>query len=148
MRDHTGSASALHSFTSALPSGILTLEGACCLFTRDQIRNLSDTFRTLDKEGTGALSIAALNAGIKNSGLAPDLAHNMSEAFSQIAEGGRVEYTPFVAACLDKRTYLDHSNLLEAFHRFQVIPFLSLSLAVNQGRQVPSRPPKPHLLWA
>jgi hypothetical protein len=36
------------------------------------------------------------------------------------AEGGEIEYTSFIAACLDKRNYHEQSQLYQAFRRFQV----------------------------
>jgi len=37
---------------------------------------------------------------------------------------GEIEYTSFLAACLDKRNYHEQSQLYQAFHRFQDVRVL------------------------
>ena len=85
---------------------------------RDQIRELSYTFRSLDHEGKGVISLGSLREAMLHSGMAEEVADSVFEHFSKISDG-QVEYTSFVAACLEQRCYLEQTNLHEAFYRFQ-----------------------------
>jgi len=43
---------------------------------------------------------------------------------------GEIEYTSFLAACLDKRNYYEQSQLYQAFRRFQVVYVYTYVLCV------------------
>mmetsp|Transcript_57761 Transcript_57761/g.135863 ORF Transcript_57761/g.135863 Transcript_57761/m.135863 type:complete len:803 (-) Transcript_57761:221-2629(-) len=86
---------------------------------RDSIRQMRSTFRALDKDGTGTIKLDELQMAMKKHGMSEDQVEKMFMSISAGSAHGEIDYTSFVAACLEKRSYLEHSNLYEAFHRFQ-----------------------------
>jgi len=86
---------------------------------RDSIRQMRSTFRALDKEGRGTIKLQDLQSAMKKHGMEPDAVEKMFMSISEGSQDGEIDYTSFVAACLEKKSYLEHSNLYEAFHRFQ-----------------------------
>ena len=86
---------------------------------KDEIRQMRDTFRALDPAGTGMIDFQHLEAAMKRHGIASEQVEEIFKALSQESLDGQIEYTSFVAACLEKRSYLEHSALFEAFHRFR-----------------------------
>ncbi|EKX35163.1 hypothetical protein GUITHDRAFT_90329 [Guillardia theta CCMP2712] len=86
---------------------------------RESIRQMRETFRSLDKEGKGLISFDDLHNAMIQFGMKRE---QVEELFMSISEGNRdgmIEYTTFVAACLEKQTYLDQSQVYHAFHKFK-----------------------------
>merc|ERR1712166_1524530 len=85
----------------------------------DQIKNLRDIFMKLDSNGDGKMTVAELKEGIEKSGLKeipPDLQQIMNDID---ADGsGEIDYTEFLAASLDKRTYMQEDVCWNAFKNF------------------------------
>merc|ERR1712118_485484 len=85
----------------------------------DQIKALRDTFMSLDSNGDGKLTINEMKDGIKKAGLKeipPDLQQIMEDVDSD--GSGVIDYTEFLAATLDKRTYLKEDVCWTAFRVF------------------------------
>jgi calcium-dependent protein kinase len=85
----------------------------------DQIKALRDTFMTLDANGDGKLTINEMKEGIKKAGLKEipaDLQQIMEDVDSD--GSGVIDYTEFLAATLDKRTYLKEDVCWSAFRVF------------------------------
>merc|ERR1712232_408338 len=85
----------------------------------EQIKALRDTFMSLDANGDGKLTINEMKDGIKKAGLKeipPDLQQIMEDIDSD--GSGVIDYTEFLAATLDKRTYLKEDVCWSAFRVF------------------------------
>lgn len=80
----------------------------------EMIDRLRRTFETLDADRTGTLSLAELQAGMSQAGLADDKLAGLV----RFAEGGRVDYSTFLAATLDRRVYLQEDACWAAFSLF------------------------------
>jgi len=88
---------------------------------RKSIRSMRDTFRALDVEGNGRISADALKDAMIQHNIPTQ---HVEQVFKSIKGSnwdgsGEIEYTSFLAACLDKRNYHEQSQLYQAFHRFQ-----------------------------
>merc|ERR1712232_555674 len=85
----------------------------------EQIKALRETFMQLDQNGDGKLTINEMKDGIKKAGLKeipPDLQQIMEDVDSD--GSGVIDYTEFLAATLDKRTYLKEDVCWSAFRVF------------------------------
>jgi calcium-dependent protein kinase len=85
----------------------------------EQIKALRETFMALDANGDGKLTINEMKDGIKKAGLKeipPDLQQIMEDVDSD--GSGVIDYTEFLAATLDKRTYLKEDVCWSAFRVF------------------------------
>jgi len=84
-----------------------------------QIKQLRETFMALDDNGDGLLTAAEMKQGLEKAGLKeipPDLQQIMEEVD---ADGsGVIDYTEFLAATLDKKTYLQEDACWTAFKVF------------------------------
>merc|ERR1712226_925023 len=85
----------------------------------DQIKALRDTFMQLDGNGDGKLTVNEMKEGIQKAGLKeipPDLQQIMEEVD---ADGsGVIDYTEFLAATLDHKTYIQEDVCWSAFRVF------------------------------
>lgn len=84
-----------------------------------QIKALRETFMTFDANGDGLLTPQEMAEGLKAAGLKeipPDLAAIMQEVDSD--GSGMIDYTEFLAATLDKKTYLQEDVCWAAFRIF------------------------------
>eukprot|EP00812_Abedinium_dasypus_P012548 NODE_605_length_1450_cov_685.542652.p1 GENE.NODE_605_length_1450_cov_685.542652~~NODE_605_length_1450_cov_685.542652.p1 ORF type:complete len:404 (-),score=135.79 NODE_605_length_1450_cov_685.542652:224-1279(-) len=84
-----------------------------------QIKALRDIFMQLDGNGDGLLTVAEMKQGLSNAGLKeipPDLQAIMEDVDSD--GSGVIDYTEFLAATLDKKTYNDENILWQAFRVF------------------------------
>jgi len=102
---------------------------------RLSIRSMRETFRALDVEGHGRIRARDLKAAMLRYNIPEEAVQSVFESFKgdtgesaggtgESARGGEVEeveieYTSFLAACLDKRNYHEQLQLFQAFHRFQ-----------------------------
>ena len=88
---------------------------------RESIRSMRDTFRALDADGDGRIGAAELKEAMLQHQV--PVSHVEGVFKSIKGEGwdgsGEIEYTSFLAACLDKRNYHEQTQLYQAFHQFQ-----------------------------
>merc|ERR1711920_412338 len=84
-----------------------------------QIKNLRETFQALDKNGDGLLTSAEMKEGLEKAGL-QDIPADLQQIMEGVdADGsGVIDYTEFLAATLDKRTYLQEDVCWSAFRVF------------------------------
>jgi len=85
----------------------------------NQIKALREIFMTLDANGDGKLTINEMKDGIKKAGLKdipPDLQQIMEDVDSD--GSGVIDYTEFLAATLDKKSYLKEDVCWSAFRVF------------------------------
>merc|ERR1719171_72749 len=83
------------------------------------IKNLRDTFMQLDDNGDGLLSVKEMRDGLAKAGLKdipPDLQQIMEEVDSD--GSGVIDYTEFLAATLDKKSYMQEDVCWSAFRVF------------------------------
>lgn len=83
-----------------------------------QISKLRDVFTTLDANGDGLLTLAELRSGIHKSGVPITL--NLQELMEQVDSDGSgvIDYTEFIAATLDVKTYSQEDACWVAFQLF------------------------------
>ena len=86
--------------------------------SEEEIKNLKATFQLIDENGDGMLSLEEL----KNAVAKADKIDfgNVEEIFKAIDtdNSGVIDYTEFIAASLEKKTYLQESKLKDAFKLF------------------------------
>jgi len=80
---------------------------------------LRDSFRALDKSNTGILSINEIKEAFKESNI-PNC--DVEEVFKNLDfhHEGRINYSSFLAATVEKHKVLTLNNLWFAFHHFDV----------------------------
>merc|ERR1712194_809537 len=84
-----------------------------------QIKSLRETFQTLDNNGDGFLTAAEMKEGMTKAGLTeipPDLQAILEDVDSD--GSGVIDYTEFLAATLDKRSYVQEDVVWSAFRIF------------------------------
>jgi calcium-dependent protein kinase len=84
-----------------------------------QIKQLRDTFMALDVNGDGLLTLAELKAGLTRAGLT-SIPHDLKLIMDGIDadKSGVIDYTEFLAATIDRRSYLQESVCWTAFSVF------------------------------
>jgi len=85
----------------------------------DKIKQLRDTFMALDANGDGLLTASELREGLAKAGLKeipPDLQEILKDVDSD--GSGVIDYTEFLAATVDKRSYLAEDVCWGAFRVF------------------------------
>jgi len=87
----------------------------------DQIVQLRETFTAIDVNGDGLLTLEELKAGLSRAGLT-----SVPSELQQIMEGldsdnsGVIDYTEFLAATVDRRSYLQEDVCRTAFDVFDL----------------------------
>merc|ERR1712176_937360 len=83
-----------------------------------QIHSLRDKFSSLDVNGDGMLTAAEMREGMKKAGL-PNI-QDLEALFKELDVDGSgiIDYTEFLAACLDKKTYMQEDACWQAFRVF------------------------------
>jgi len=84
-----------------------------------QIKGLRDIFMAIDANGDGLLTVNEMKEGLNKAGLKeipPDLQQIMEEVDSD--GSGVIDYTEFLAATLDKKTYMAEDVCWQAFRVF------------------------------
>jgi len=87
----------------------------------EQIKDLRATFLSLDENGDGLLTLQEMKEGLEKSGLKeipPDLKQIMENVDSD--GNGVIDYTEFLAATLDQRSYLQEGVCWAAFRIFDL----------------------------
>merc|ERR1719454_796369 len=85
----------------------------------DAISKLRNVFMQLDANGDGQLTVAEMKEGLQKAGLKdipPDLQQIMEEVDSD--GSGVIDYTEFLAATLDKKSYMQEDVCWQAFRVF------------------------------
>jgi len=97
-----------------------------------QIRGLRETFTALDENSDGFLTHEELKSGLEKAGLKKtktDTDLQMIVEGMDVDGSGRIDYTEFIAAALDKRSYLSEQACWTAFKVFDIDGDGRLSLA-------------------
>ena len=87
-----------------------------CQASPDDIKNLKETFKALDKDGNGTITIEELQTGLGHK--------ENSETLLELLKGadtdgsGSIDYTEFIAATMDAQTYMRNDYLKTAFDMF------------------------------
>lgn len=82
----------------------------------DDIKDLRDIFKALDKNGDGNITFDELKAGLGHKENADTLIELLKGADTD--NSGSIDYTEFIAATLDHQTYLRDDYLRTAFDLF------------------------------
>jgi len=84
----------------------------------DQVETLSNTFRALDKDGDGSLSPDEVREGLARWGMS--IPAGLEEIFKTIDSdrSGKIDYSEFLAATLDKAVLMQNDKCWEAFRVF------------------------------
>merc|ERR1719420_1479184 len=109
----------LRSFRSAHKLKKAALHIIAGQLDEGQIKSLRDTFMALDGNGDGLLTPAEMRDGLAKAGLKdipPDLQQIMEEVDSD--GSGVIDYTEFLAATLDKKSYMQEDVCWSAFRVF------------------------------
>eukprot|EP00405_Crypthecodinium_cohnii_P051280 CAMPEP_0206595828 /NCGR_PEP_ID=MMETSP0325_2-20121206/43211_1 /ASSEMBLY_ACC=CAM_ASM_000347 /TAXON_ID=2866 /ORGANISM="Crypthecodinium cohnii, Strain Seligo" /LENGTH=506 /DNA_ID=CAMNT_0054106573 /DNA_START=95 /DNA_END=1615 /DNA_ORIENTATION=+ len=85
----------------------------------DQIKALRETFMALDGNGDGLLTAAEMREGLTKSGL-KDIPDDLQQILNDVDSDGSgvIDYTEFLAATLDKRSYVQEDVCWSAFRLF------------------------------
>mmetsp|Transcript_113932 Transcript_113932/g.368644 ORF Transcript_113932/g.368644 Transcript_113932/m.368644 type:complete len:493 (-) Transcript_113932:66-1544(-) len=85
----------------------------------DQIKNLREVFMALDGNGDGLLTAAEMKDGLAKAGL-KDIPSDLQQILEDVDSDGSgvIDYTEFLAATLDKRSYLKEDVCWSAFRLF------------------------------
>ncbi|MCQ2817857.1 MAG: protein kinase [archaeon] len=81
-----------------------------------EVKDLKDIFLSIDANNDGVLTLSEMEQGLKKiKKKHPDF--DIEGLFKSIDtdKSGKIDYTEFIAACLDKNVYLKKERLLEAF---------------------------------
>ena len=83
------------------------------------IAQLKLVFSTIDVNGDGRVTVAEAIEGVKQAGL-KTLPAEVDEMLRAVDSDGSgvIDYTEFIAACLDKRAYIQEDRLWSAFRVF------------------------------
>jgi len=85
----------------------------------DQIQLYKDTFTQMDSNGDGMLTLAEFEAGLKWAGM-KELPEDLADVMDVIDQdgSGAVDYTEFIAACLEEEDYTNEEVCWGAFRVF------------------------------
>jgi len=85
----------------------------------DQIKGLRDTFMALDGNGDGLLTAAEMKEGLAKAGL-NEIPGDLQQILQDVDSDGSgvIDYTEFLAATLDRRSYLREDVCWSAFRLF------------------------------
>merc|ERR1719301_231273 len=84
-----------------------------------QIKNLRSMFMQLDDNGDGLLSVQEMREGLQKAGL-KDIPPDLQQIMEQVDSDGSgvIDYTEFLAATLDKKSYMQKDVCWSAFRVF------------------------------
>jgi calcium-dependent protein kinase len=87
-----------------------------CQASPEDIKNLKETFKALDKDGNGTITIEELKTGLGHKEDADTLVELLKGADTD--GSGSIDYTEFIAATLDAQTFMRNDYLRTAFDMF------------------------------
>ena len=82
----------------------------------DDIPELKELFKTLDKNGDGSLTLEELRVGLEGKENGATLLHIMKSADTD--NSGEINYTEFIAATIDANVFMRQDYLRTAFEMF------------------------------
>jgi calcium-dependent protein kinase len=84
-----------------------------------EIQQLKKVFESLDAGGDGRLTVAEVMEGVRNAGLkeVPEELEIMLKSVDSDGSG-QIDYTEFLAACLERRQYIQEDRMWSAFRVF------------------------------
>ena len=82
----------------------------------NDIKQLKDTFKALDKNGDGSLTFEELKSGLANVKNGDEILEILKAADTD--KSGTIDYTEFIAATIDAQVYMREENLRAAFMMF------------------------------
>jgi len=108
----------LQNFTNAERLKKVALTVIASKMSEDEIKGLSEQFTKLDKNGDGVLTFEEMKAGLHE--IKDKFGGELYKVFESIDtdKNGTINYTEFVAAAMEKSTYLKEDKLLDAFKVF------------------------------
>lgn len=88
--------------------------------TDNEIENLKKNFQSIDKNGDGMLSLTELKEAVNDTDGLP--LSNVEEVFMTLDtdKNGKISYTEFIAASMEKNIFLNEAKLKEAFKLFDI----------------------------
>merc|ERR1712039_1013692 len=83
----------------------------------EDIRQLKDVFKSLDKNNDGVVTFHEVKAGIDQIAGSPDIVNDIEEMMKEwdVNENMTLDYTEFIAATLNDRVYQEETMLWAAF---------------------------------
>ena len=104
-----------YSAANKLKKAVLTYMAS--RMNETELKKLKETFQSIDENGDGMLSLEELKAAIAKEKV--DIP-NIEEIFKSIDtdNSGVIDYTEFIAASIDKNTYMQEAKLKDAFKLF------------------------------
>lgn len=110
----------MENFTNSVALKRTTLSFIASRIPEDQIQSLRLGFSKMDKNGDGQLTLDELREGLKE---VPEIAlkpEDLEKAISVMDsnQNGLIDYTEFIAACLQSYNYLKENHLRSAFSYF------------------------------
>ena len=82
----------------------------------DDIRDLKEIFKSLDKNGDGSLTLEELRVGLQGKENGETLLNLMKSADTD--NSGEINYTEFIAATIDVNIFMRQDYLRTAFEMF------------------------------
>jgi len=113
-----GTMSNLKAFQSQTKLKKIALQVIANQCSDDQLASLRETFQALDLNGDGFLTVEELKSGMEKVGL--DAIPELHDIMAQVDfnKSGKVDYTEFLGASLDTKTYLQEDICWGAFRVF------------------------------
>lgn len=110
----------MESYMNSLAFKRTTLCLIASRIPEDQIEMLRNVFTKIDKNGDGQLTIEELAAGVKD---IPGINLNVDDLVQAMEvidsnQNGLIDYTEFIAACMNSYSYLKENHLRSAFTYF------------------------------
>jgi len=110
----------MENFTNSVALKRTTLSFIASRIPEDQIQSLRLGFSKMDKNGDGQLTLEELREGLKE---VPEINLKPEDLEKAIGvmdsnQNGLIDYTEFIAACLQSYNYLKENHLRSAFAYF------------------------------
>lgn len=118
---HQSVMSKLKTFAHSNKLKKVTLQIISQSLPKDQVRELKKMFRTIDSNGSGSITVTELRTGLKKCGIKMSEPHIEALLESVDVDGdGAINYKEFVSAMAHKENGYNASDLVRAFHHFDI----------------------------